>query len=239
MSAGILLRQAARYPAAVVAAVRARRNLRRATNGLSFADAVDVAWSFDGGRLAPLQNRAEIGALLELLAAEQPQVVVEIGTYAGGTLFFWSRVAAPDATLVAIDIGERLVRSLSPRAIFCRGFARAEQRIHTLFGRNSNDPATRRRLERLLRGRKIDFLFIDGDHTYEGVRADFELFEDLVRPGGLIAFHDIVHPVDPETETAPFWNDFKAAHETTEIVEPSPTPFGIGLYRPDPERDSA
>ena len=35
-----------------------------------------------------------------------------------------------------------------------------------------------------------DFLFIDGDHT--GVGRDYEMYRDLVRPGGLIAFHDIV-----------------------------------------------
>ena len=39
---------------------------------------------------------------------------------------------------------------------------------------------------------RFDFLFIDGDHEYEGVRADFLAYYDLVRPGGLIAFHDIV-----------------------------------------------
>jgi hypothetical protein len=34
-------------------------------------------------------------------------------------------------------------------------------------------------------------LFIDGDHTYEGVRRDFEMYSPLVRKGGIIAFHDI------------------------------------------------
>jgi predicted O-methyltransferase YrrM len=39
-------------------------------------------------------------------------------------------------------------------------------------------------------GRQIDLLFIDGDHVYEAVRADFEAWRSLVRPGGLILFHD-------------------------------------------------
>jgi len=42
-----------------------------------------------------------------------------------------------------------------------------------------------------------DFLFIDGDHTYEGVEGDFEMYSPLVRRGGIIAFHDIV-PGPPE-----------------------------------------
>lgn len=39
----------------------------------------------------------------------------------------------------------------------------------------------------------VDFLFIDGDHSIEGCKFDFEHFEDAVNPGGYIAFHDY-HP---------------------------------------------
>jgi predicted O-methyltransferase YrrM len=38
----------------------------------------------------------------------------------------------------------------------------------------------------------IDLLFIDGDHSYNGVRADWQLFGPKVRSGGLILFHDYV-----------------------------------------------
>ena len=38
--------------------------------------------------------------------------------------------------------------------------------------------------------RPIDLLFIDGDHTYEGVKRDFDLFLKWVRPTGIVAFHD-------------------------------------------------
>lgn len=37
---------------------------------------------------------------------------------------------------------------------------------------------------------KIDFLFIDGDHSYEGVKADFELYSKLLTDRGIIAIHD-------------------------------------------------
>jgi predicted O-methyltransferase YrrM len=39
--------------------------------------------------------------------------------------------------------------------------------------------------------RKYDLLFIDGDHSFEGVKKDFEMYSPLVRKGGLVAFHDI------------------------------------------------
>jgi MMP 1-O-methyltransferase len=39
-------------------------------------------------------------------------------------------------------------------------------------------------------GRKINLLFIDGDHSYEGVKSDFEAWYPHVKRGGMIAFHD-------------------------------------------------
>jgi cephalosporin hydroxylase len=38
---------------------------------------------------------------------------------------------------------------------------------------------------------QFDFIFIDGDHSYEGVKRDFELYKQLLSPRGYIAFHDI------------------------------------------------
>ena len=37
---------------------------------------------------------------------------------------------------------------------------------------------------------KIDFLFIDGDHSYEGVKSDFELYSKILAPNGIIMLHD-------------------------------------------------
>ena len=39
-------------------------------------------------------------------------------------------------------------------------------------------------------GVKVDILFIDGDHTYKGVKQDFSNYEHLVRAGGFIVFDD-------------------------------------------------
>jgi hypothetical protein len=36
----------------------------------------------------------------------------------------------------------------------------------------------------------IDLLFIDGDHSYEGVKKDFELYSKLLSDKGLIILHD-------------------------------------------------
>lgn len=37
---------------------------------------------------------------------------------------------------------------------------------------------------------KIDLLFIDGDHSYEGVKKDFELYSTILSDNGIIIIHD-------------------------------------------------
>lgn len=41
--------------------------------------------------------------------------------------------------------------------------------------------------------RPIRFLWIDGDHTYRGAKADLDLFGKHVVPGGIVALHDVLH----------------------------------------------
>ena len=37
---------------------------------------------------------------------------------------------------------------------------------------------------------KIDYLHIDADHSYEGVKLDFELYSKILSPHGIISIHD-------------------------------------------------
>tara|TARA_R110002094_G_scaffold9946_3_gene19604 strand:+ start:537 stop:1208 length:672 start_codon:yes stop_codon:yes gene_type:complete len=41
----------------------------------------------------------------------------------------------------------------------------------------------------------IDLLFLDGDHSYEAIRRDFEDWSPKIKNGGYLAMHDVVHPV--------------------------------------------
>lgn len=36
----------------------------------------------------------------------------------------------------------------------------------------------------------LNLLFIDGDHSYEGVKADWEAFKSFLEPGSIVIFHD-------------------------------------------------
>jgi len=43
---------------------------------------------------------------------------------------------------------------------------------------------------RSIKNSSLDFVFIDADHTYEGVAADIDGWQRKVRPGGMILGHD-------------------------------------------------
>ena len=111
-----------------------------------------------------------------------------------------------------------------------RAFARRGQRIE-LLRRDSHDLETVRLVHGLLAGRGVDLLFIDGDHTYEGVSQDYASYASLVRAGGLIAIHDIVPGNQEDVGGVPrFWKELKQTSDTEEIVRDwNQGGFGIGL----------
>jgi predicted O-methyltransferase YrrM len=39
---------------------------------------------------------------------------------------------------------------------------------------------------------QVDFFFVDGDHSYEGLAADWKIVRKLLKPGGIAAFHDVI-----------------------------------------------
>ena len=111
-----------------------------------------------------------------------------------------------------------------------RSFARTQQTI-CLVRSDSHSPSTLEQVSRLLDG-GIDFLFIDGDHTYEGVRADFEMYSPLVREGGLIALHDIVQgPHETVGDVPRFWNELRARETSADeiVADHRQGGWGIGV----------
>jgi predicted O-methyltransferase YrrM len=75
-----------------------------------------------------------------------------------------------------------------------------------------------------------DFLFIDGDHSYEGVKQDFEMYSHLVTSGGLIAFHDTLQRPDaPNPGVAGFWKEIKSSYRHKEFTEEPYVWGGIGV----------
>jgi predicted O-methyltransferase YrrM len=70
----------------------------------------------------------------------------------------------------------------------------------------------------------IDLLHIDGLHTWEAVNHDFETFAPLVRPGGLIIFHDIYTHFE---DLRRFWDGISRSFESHTV----PYSNGLGIIR--------
>jgi predicted O-methyltransferase YrrM len=195
-------------------------------------------FNYAGITATPWQITGEIASLMRILEAEPPATVLEIGTASGGTLFLLTRVAAPDALLISVDLRRGQFGAGYPRwrAPLYRSFALEAQRIELVRG-DSHSAESGRRIRRLLDGKALDLLFVDGDHTYEGVKQDVADYAPLVRPGGIIVLHDIV-PGGPGRHGDPgsvptFWRELKAGHpDAIELVEDWEWgSCGIGLIR--------
>jgi len=180
-----------------------------------------------------MQRTWELQALLGEVQRLRPAVVVEIGTHKGGTLVCWSALCGPGAHIVSIDmiceesgLGTRDEDLARVRARLPPG-----QRLSAITA-DSHDAATLARLHDLLGGTAIDLLWIDADHSYAGVKQDVEMYAPLVRPGGLIALHDIHgSAANPHAQSHVYWQEIKPRHRTREfIAEPHPGGgMGIGV----------
>lgn len=46
----------------------------------------------------------------------------------------------------------------------------------------------------------VDYIFIDGDHSLQGITADWDYWRKRIRPGGIIALHDTLLTPDKPPE---------------------------------------
>lgn len=171
--------------------------------------------------IRPAQVKDEIYKLLKILAKRDLKYILEIGTAKGGTLFLFSRVSNPNAVIISIDLPGGPFGGGYPkyRTILYKSFAARNQRI-ILIRKNSHSIFTFKAVKNILAGQKLDFLFIDGDHTYEGVKRDFEIYSRLVNNDGIIAFHDIVPgPATSVGGVPQFWSEIKHNFRYIEIVK--------------------
>jgi predicted O-methyltransferase YrrM len=178
------------------------------------------------------QKKEELIEFFNLIKKEKPKTILEIGTSEGGTLFFFSKFATPDAKIITIDLPIiRNYASYSPAKIpFFKLYKSRKQKIHFI-RKDSHQLSTVRKVKKILKKNKVDVLFIDGDHTYKGVKEDFENFSPFVKKHGLIAFHDIVeHPPESNCKVSEFWNEIKEKYEYKELIASKNEQWaGIGL----------
>jgi len=154
---------------------------------------VDFVFSPDAEIIALWQIEEEFRALIGFVADRRPRTLLEIGTADGGSLFAHTRVAPADALIISIDLPDGPFGGGYPswRIPLYKSFVRPGQHLELLRA-DSHAPATAARLAEILGGRRIDYAFVDGDHSYRGVKRDFDLCRRFAAESAVIAFHDIV-----------------------------------------------
>ena len=187
-----------------------------------------------------MQKFEEFTPALELCLNSSHETVLEIGSGRGGTLWAWSHLPK-NKNVISVDL---------PGGDFGGGLTEEDkERIQNwidpkqntiLIAGDSHSVDTLKEVHEALSicgVTKVDILFIDGDHTYEGVKKDFEMYSPLVKEGGLILFHDIVDHTEvyPTCKVDKFWNDIKKEareeFEFYEFVAEPKTWGGIGVIK--------
>lgn len=151
-------------------------------------------------------NHVELPYVVATAAALGARDVFEFGTFHGRTTYHLAH-ALPEARVTTLDLPrEENPHSFADRVgEIYRDTPEADRIRELRIDARVFDPAEE--------AGGYDFIWVDGDHSYEGVRNDTEKALELLRPGGTIMWHDfspdspgLVEYVAELTRTLPlFW----------------------------------
>jgi len=163
------------------------------------------------------QNVWELDQMLAVVDRLQPKRVLEVGTMWGGTLWHWLQFAD---TVVSVDDEMR-------RAEEWEQWADAVGADLVLLQGMSQDEAL---IEQARELGPYDFIFIDADHRYAAVKADWENYRGMLAPGGIFAFHDTNHPEnDADYGVKQVWEEITSDMEVRSVHIAYTGHCGIGL----------
>jgi len=140
-----------------------------------------------------------------LTPRSKPFNILEIGTKFGGTFYLWCTMNKSSGLNISIDMDDggkhggigtekmderdEWFKDRFNNCYFIRGDSHSLTTKTKLM--KHFDPTITKPFDELFPEGILDFLFIDGDHTYDGVRKDWEMYSPFVSRSGIIAFHDI------------------------------------------------
>ena len=153
--------------------------------------------------------------------------ILEIGSRFGRSLEWLGTVSAKQSRIVSVDLPidpySPGVDVIGPLTKVCEQLRIHGHDVHQITG-DSHDPAVANRVKAL---GPFQFAFIDGDHTYDGAKQDWENYGPHC---GVVAFHDINCP---DWGVKKLWNEIKNAHPYAEYIGGE---MGIGvLFRTTPK----
>jgi predicted O-methyltransferase YrrM len=170
------------------------KGLRRLTPAGVRDDPRLRAVALGAGLIPPrtMHSEAEAATLVALVRGARR--VVELGVYEGSSAVVLVRALDPGAELVLVDPYTDDTRwAALPQGAWANATATRLAVARARRRRGASVRWIRQRSQDVGRcwdGGPVDLAFIDGDHSYEGCRDDWESWRDHVSPGGFVAFHD-------------------------------------------------
>jgi cephalosporin hydroxylase len=126
-----------------------------------------------------LKNPLDLWVYQEIMVETRPELIVETGTYRGGSALFLASMCdlLGEGEVVSIDIEP--LRDDYPK----------HPRITYLGGRSSTDPDVVREMSERAAGRRL-FVVLDSDHSQAHVEAELEAYAPLVPVGCYVVVED-------------------------------------------------
>jgi hypothetical protein len=108
---------------------------------------------------------------------------VEIGCYGGASAALV--LQRPNTSVISIDLGNPIPMEIAVNNV---NKLNVHKNSYKYIKGSSHSEETKEML--LTQLSEIDVLFIDGDHSVNGVKKDFEIYEKFVKLGGYVVFDD-------------------------------------------------
>lgn len=137
----------------------------------------------------------QLSKFANYLSSIHAKSYLEIGCRYGGTFIFNSEILAknnPNITLYACDT--------IPKSHILRDYEKIREFEYI------QEPSTSETFKKRFINNEPEFVFIDGDHSYFGVKNDFEIFRNMVNTK-YIVLHDIYSDVCPGVKK--LWTEIK------------------------------
>ena len=185
--------------------------------------------TFSGEKAVQLE--AEFAPFLDLVKKEGISSYLEIGTARGDTFHEVVSQMPKESKAVAVDYPENgwgLSGSQYQLRQVSKDLKKKGYEVNIIWGDSRHSGV----IQNALKYAPYDLVFIDGDHTYEGVKADWENYGHL---GRIVAFHDIADPGIPNDkgeviEVKKFWDEIKVNYRHIEFIDENARfPMGIGV----------
>jgi hypothetical protein len=169
-----------------------------------------LLWELGLVTVNPWADPAETDAVRRHAAGKRR--LAEIGVWEGGTTRALRRVMSADGVLVAIDPFPAGRLGISYQRPIARGEVTRVRNGQVIWIRDTGVAAAR---DPRVAAAPFDFVFIDGDHSFEGLRGDWAAWAPLAED--IVVLHDVIG--DPDQGSVRFAREHIFTDARFEILE--------------------